>query len=107
MDGQPRLRCVRVDYRALAAADRRREFEADGRQPARQPGQLKVPEAALAPLGFVGSAALAGPEPFGHDGPNYWTGTLALPMIVQHENAVIQTLRLYQVVGTLRRNNPS
>jgi hypothetical protein len=26
---------------------------------------------------------------FGHDGPNYWTGSLALPMIVQHENAAI------------------
>lgn len=28
-------------------------------------------------------------NPFGHDGPNYWTGSLALPMIVQHENAAI------------------
>jgi hypothetical protein len=26
---------------------------------------------------------------FGHDGPNYWTGSLALPMIVQHQNASI------------------
>lgn len=26
---------------------------------------------------------------FGHDGPNYWTGTFALPMVVQHENAAI------------------
>ena len=26
---------------------------------------------------------------FGHDGPNYWTGTFALPMIVQWENAAI------------------
>ena len=30
-----------------------------------------------------------GSDLFGHDGPNYWTGSLALPMIVQHENAAI------------------
>jgi hypothetical protein len=26
---------------------------------------------------------------FGNNGPNYWTGSLALPMVVQHENAAI------------------
>jgi hypothetical protein len=26
---------------------------------------------------------------FGHDGPNQWTGSMTLPMVVQHENALI------------------
>ncbi len=30
-----------------------------------------------------------GSDLFSHDGPNYWTGSVALPMIVQHENAAI------------------
>src|SRR5262249_28825208 len=30
-----------------------------------------------------------GSDLFGHDGPNYWTGSLALPLVVQHENAAI------------------
>lgn len=30
-----------------------------------------------------------GSDLFGHDGPNYWTGSLALPMIVQYQNAAI------------------
>lgn len=34
---------------------------------------------------------------FGHDGPNYWTGSLALPMIVQHENAAIIAYDLPEV----------
>lgn len=28
-------------------------------------------------------------DELGHDGPSYWTGSVALPMIVQHENAAI------------------
>lgn len=35
------------------------------------------------------SSPLVSSDPFGHDGPNYWTGSLAMPMIVQHENACI------------------
>lgn len=40
-----------------------------------------------------------GSDLFGHDGPNYWTGSLALPMIVQHENAAIIA---YDVPATQR-----
>jgi len=50
-------------------------------------GMLHVKEAAadiIVPL-----VRQTGADPFGHDGPNYWTGSLALPMIVQHENAAI------------------
>jgi hypothetical protein len=32
---------------------------------------------------------VSGSDLFGNNGPNYWTGSLALPMIVQHENAAI------------------
>jgi hypothetical protein len=37
---------------------------------------------------------------FGNDGPNYWTGSLALPMVVQHERAAIA---IYDISVDLRR----
>lgn len=52
-------------------------------------GQLK-PIDALADVGLsLGPVndALAGM--LGHDGPNYWTGSVALPMVVQYERAAI------------------
>ena len=39
-------------------------------------------------------------DPFGHDGPNYWTGSLALPMVVQHERAAIA---IYDISVDLRK----
>ena len=51
--------------------------------------ELRVPRA-LAELAAPTAVGLfADEDPIGHDGPNYWTGSLALPMIVQHENAAI------------------
>jgi hypothetical protein len=52
--------------------------------PLLQVDKALVDLAAAPGVGFFG-----GDEPFGHNGPNYWTGSLALPMIVQHENAAI------------------
>ena len=39
-------------------------------------------------------------DPFGHDGPNYWTGSLVLPMVVQHERAAIA---IYDIKADLRK----
>jgi hypothetical protein len=39
-------------------------------------------------------------DPFKHDGPNYWTGSLALPMVVQHERAAIA---IYDISVDLRK----
>jgi hypothetical protein len=45
--------------------------------------QIK-PLTAVVSLGLPSAGGI-----FDHDGPNYWTGTFALPMIVQWENAAI------------------
>lgn len=39
-------------------------------------------------------------NPFGNDGPNYWTGSFVLPMVVQHERAAIA---IYDISVDLRR----
>jgi hypothetical protein len=52
-------------------------------------GMLHVHEAVADILATPGMQIFGKGDPFGHDGPNYWTGSLALPMIVQHENAAI------------------
>ena len=53
-------------------------------------GLLRLHEAAADVLETPFLQSLGkGSDLFGHDGPNYWTGSLALPMIVQHENAAI------------------
>jgi hypothetical protein len=52
-------------------------------------GSFHGSEAAASALAPLGTALGGGKDIFGHDGPNYWTGSLALPMIVQHENAAI------------------
>ncbi len=39
-------------------------------------------------------------DPFTHDGPNYWSGSLALPMVVQHERAAIA---IYDISVDLRK----
>ncbi|SOE87010.1 hypothetical protein SAMN05446935_7556 [Burkholderia sp. YR290] len=51
--------------------------------------QLKVPKAVGELVAPTALELFTDGNPFGHDGPNYWTGSLALPMIVQHENAAI------------------
>lgn len=55
-----------------------------------------------APVLFSGPVApLVGSDnPFGNDGPNYWTGSLALPMVVQHERAAIA---IYDISVDLRK----
>jgi hypothetical protein len=52
-------------------------------------GALHVKEAVVDIGATPVLQAVGGGDPFGHDGPNYWTGSLALPFIVQHENAAI------------------
>ena len=39
-------------------------------------------------------------DPFTHDGPNYWSGSLALPMVVQYERAAIA---IYDISVDLRK----
>ena len=46
------------------------------------------------------SSPLVDRDPFGHDGPNYWTGSFTLPLIVQHESAAI----IAYDVSTEKRN---
>jgi hypothetical protein len=52
-------------------------------------GLLRTHEAVVDLLAPAGLSLFGPDELFEHDGPNYWTGSLALPMIVQHENAAI------------------
>lgn len=56
----------------------------------------------VSPVALSGEVApiIKAQDPFGHDGPNYWTGSLALPMVVQHERAAIA---LYDISVDLRR----
>lgn len=42
-------------------------------------------------LGVVNDQLVA---TFGHDGPNYWTGSVSLPFVVQHERALIEIYNL-------------
>jgi hypothetical protein len=42
-----------------------------------------------------------GTDTFKHDGPNYWTGSLALPLVVQHEKAAIIAYDLPALQRTL------
>lgn len=51
--------------------------------------RFHIHEAAIDVLAPPAMQAFGHGDLFGHDGPNYWTGSLALPMIVQHENAAI------------------